>query len=317
MADRIPAPDDIGSIDEMILPSRACLMTVRDVLCEARRFGLQDAAAAARRTTRKAKDEDRKSAAALSCLWEAVSCLELAATVAAPWVDPQLNSPSGAWVEMTRYDPGRANRFYESSHKWTDERFGVLSAHFFRHGSDGSMLEMMREFGVVDPELLGAMEEAQEATARFLRRRFEYLAARWAEMRAYAAAFEHGLLLVPSEAGQVIDDDDQVIPHAMLVWETRREGSRGHIGDTVDGAIEAAAAVGELAIDVADHVADARLQMIELLEFEDGKVYLTPWENPFPYWVQRGDVSPEALERLQRGMRLGWLRAQDDEPEVS
>jgi hypothetical protein len=312
VADRIPAPEDIGSVDETILPSRACLMSVRDLQCQARRLGLRDAVAAARRSSRRTANKDRQAAAALSCLWEAVCCLELAATVAAPWVDPQLNSSSGAWVEMTRYDPGRANRFYESSHKWTDERFGVISAHYFRHGSEGSMLEIMRKFGVVDKALLGPMEEAQEATARFLRRKFEYLAQRWSEMRGYAAAYEHGLLLVPAEIGEVLDENDAVIPHAILVWETRKEGSRGHMGDSVESAVEAAASAGDLAIDLAHHVADSRLRTIELLEFEDGQVYLTPWQDPFPYWFERSDISPKALERLEREIRLGWIRAEDD-----
>lgn len=119
VADRIPAPDNLGDTNSFVLPSRACLLSVRDLLCATRRTALLDAVKEARRIVgKRSSSEDRRSAAALETLWEATACLELAANVAAPWVDPQLNSPSGAWVEMTHYDPGRANRFYESSHNW-------------------------------------------------------------------------------------------------------------------------------------------------------------------------------------------------------
>src|SRR4051794_5716492 len=100
LADRIPAPADLGDLSQTILPSRACLLSVRDVLAPARQAALDDALAAARKAARR-DDHDQQAAAALACCWEAVSALELASTVAAPWVDPQTSTTSGAWVEMT------------------------------------------------------------------------------------------------------------------------------------------------------------------------------------------------------------------------
>ena len=116
MADRIPAPADMPDARLMLLPSRACLLSVRETLCTARRAALVEAERMALEVIRKEHDGDRAQAAALACVWEAAACLELAANVAAPWVDPQVPSENGGWVEMTRYDAGRANRFYESSH---------------------------------------------------------------------------------------------------------------------------------------------------------------------------------------------------------
>src|SRR5215211_7442769 len=180
VAERIPAPEDLGDLRTFVLPSRACLLSVRDLLCATRRMALGESVQAARRLVqKKSATDDRRSAAALEVLWETVACLELAASVAAPWVDPQLQSPSGAWVEMTHYDPGRANRFYESSHKWTDARFAVLSAHRFRHGEDMSMLDTLIVEGLVDESMIAAFEEAEGATTRFLRERFETLADAW------------------------------------------------------------------------------------------------------------------------------------------
>lgn len=144
MPDRIPAPTDIGDLDKLVLPARACLMSIGDVLGPARRPALQDSIRNARQIAKRSDSDDRSNAAALAAMWECVACLELAATVAAPWVDPQLDSENGAWVEMTRYDGGRANRFYESSHKWSDERFGVLSGHRLRHGASDSLLDAIR-----------------------------------------------------------------------------------------------------------------------------------------------------------------------------
>lgn len=311
-AERVPAPDDLGDLKAFILPSRACLLSVRDVLCSARRGALEDSVRAARRTVRKSSaSQDRRSAVAVETLWEAVACLELAATVAAPWVDPQLQSPNGAWVEMTRYDAGRANRFYESSHKWTDERFAILSTHRFRHGDDTSMLDMLRAEGLSDERMIAAFEEAEAATSRFLRERFDTLATAWKSMRSYAAGFEHGLLLVPAEVGAVVNADDEVIPHAIVMWETRKDASRGHIGDSVEGAIDAAEIAGMLAIDLAHHVSDARLRIVEALDFEDDEVYLRPWQDPFPYWFRRGDVSDETLELLEANVRLAWVTVEE------
>jgi hypothetical protein len=314
LAERIPAPPNLGDLQKFILPSRACLTAVRDLLCAARRSALIDGVRAARHTSKKASaSEDQRAAAALETLWEAVACLELAARVAAPWVDPHLPSPNGAWVEMTRYDSGRVNRFYESSHNWTDERFAVLSTHRFRHGDSTSMLDVMRDEGLTNETMAAAFNEAEAATTRFLRDRFTTLATAWKDMRAYAAAFEHGLLLVPSEVGAIVDDDDNEVPHAIVVWETRKDASRGHMGDSVDDAIASAEQAGELAIDLAHYVADARLRIVNALEFEGDDVYLRVWDNPVPYWFHRGDVSEETLEVLRR-TRIGWIKDNDETP---
>jgi hypothetical protein len=244
-------------------------------------------------------------------MWECVACLELAANVAAPWVDPQMRSENGAWVEMTRYDGGRANRFYESSHKWSDERFGVLSGHRFGHAVPDSLIDVMRSQGVGDERIFAALTEAERATAAFLRTRFTSLAGAWKSMRGYAGAFEHGLLFIPSTVGSIVDANDDVVPHAILVWETRKEASLGHVGDSIGTAIDSAEYIGELAIDLAHHVSDARLRLIETLEFEGDAAYLAPWEDPFPYWFNRADVSPETLEVLQ-GFRIVWVREEAD-----
>jgi hypothetical protein len=156
----------------MLLPSRACLLSVRETLCAARRTALIDAERMALEVIRKGRDRDRAQVSALACVWEATACLELAANVAAPWVDPQVPAENGGWVEMTRYDAGRANRFYESSHNWDDDRYAVLSGHVPIRGSEHTLLEFLAEAGIINAELIAAYEEAQRATAGFLREVF-------------------------------------------------------------------------------------------------------------------------------------------------
>lgn len=296
----------------MLLPSRACLMSVRDTLCVARRDALAEAVRMASETLD--RDSDRAQAATLACLWEATACMELAANVAAPWVDPQIPAENGGWVEMTRYDPSRANRFYESSHKWDDDRYSVLSGHVFIHGAEHNMLEMLAGMGLVDPNLIAAYEEAQRATASFLRDLFVEFGSAWRQFRPYAAAYEHGLLFVPAAVGDIVDEDESVIPHALMTFHTRQDASMGHAGDG-DGlapVVATAKRIGEQASDVADYVADARLRSIEPMEFEGDKIFLRPWSNPFPYWFRRGAVSGTTLELLQQGITVGWLRVEDD-----
>jgi hypothetical protein len=297
----------------MLLPSRACLLSVRETLCTARRAALADAEKVALEAIRKRRDGDRAQVAALVCVWEATACLELAANVAAPWVDPQVPAENGAWVEMTRYDPGRANRFYESSHKWGADRYAVLSGHVFMRGSEHTLLDALAKAGLINAELMSAYEVAQRATASFLRDVFAQLAQGWKQFRAYAAAYEHGLLFVPSEVGDVVDKDDNVIPHALLIFQTRQDSSMGHVGDELKPAVEQARYIGELACDVAEHVADSRLRSVEVLDFDGDEVFLKPWTNPFPFWFRRGAVSDETLSVLQKDVTLSWIRVEDDE----
>ena len=115
---------------------------------------------------------------------------------------------------------------------------------------------------------------------------------------------------MPSAVGQVVNDRDELVPHAIVVWGTRRDASRGAIGDSVKGAVDGAEQVGLLAIDVAEHVADARLRVVDALEFEDGNVFLRPWQRPFPYWVKRGALTDEELGVLNRA-QIAWIEETD------
>jgi hypothetical protein len=310
MTDRIPAPD-IGDIQRMVLPSRALWITVRDVLCDACRAALADAVRAARRLAKKKQgDDDLLGATVLETMWEAVSCLELAANVAAPWVDHQMDSPHGRWAEMTNYDPTRVNRFYESSHKWTDERFAALSGHRFDDGQ--SLVDILSSTGFEDARFSAAFEQAETATTKLLRDRFEYLAANWGNMRGYAAAYEHGLLLVPSAYGEAVDEKNQPLSQPLIAWATRKDAVLWPGDTTITQLIDLAESAGGLAIDLADYVADARLRLVESLDFDGDKVFLRPLRNPIPYWVNEGDLSEETIEVLDR-MRLNWVdREQGD-----
>lgn len=181
--ERIRAPAKLADIERNLLPTRALLLSVHEVSCPARRIALDDALEAARDLTERKHTPDDLGAALLAALWESVGSLELAANVAAPWVDRRLQSPHGRWPEMTRYEPGRANRFYESSHKWTDQRFAAISGHRFDDPQETSMLDVFNAFGEIDPRLSAAFEEAEKATARCLRANFAALAGGWKSMR--------------------------------------------------------------------------------------------------------------------------------------
>jgi hypothetical protein len=316
MNERLPAPEGIGDLARTILPSRAVFLTVRDMLCDARRVGLRDALAAARRADEQSADVDQRAAALLEVSWEAVSCLELAANVAAPWVDPQLQSPHGRWAETTRYDPSRVNRFYESSHNWTDERFAALSGHRFYDSEGASTVDVLREAGVEDERFTTAFAQAEAATTSFLRERFELLANAWQSLKGYAASYEHALLLVPSKYGQAVDGQERVIPQPMIAWATRKDGALWPEGHSASEILDYAEQVGDLAIDVADYVADCRLRIVEALEFEEGQVYLRAFQNPIPYWVRRGDLSAETLALLN-AMSISWIEpdAPDHDPD--
>jgi hypothetical protein len=192
-------------VQRNFLPTRALLLSVRDTLCPSRELALADALTAARQTLARQRPLDEVAAAIFAVMWESVSCLELAANVAAPWVDRQMGHlPHGRWAEMTRYDGGRANRFYESSHNWTDERFAYVSGHRFDEPPGTSILDALREGGFQDDRLDRAFAEAEAATTRWMRKKFEQLATRWHLLRSYGASYEHGLLLVPSAHAEAV-----------------------------------------------------------------------------------------------------------------
>lgn len=275
------------------------------MLCGARRGALNDATRAARRLVKKPPvDTDLVGAAVLEALWEAVSCLELAANVAAPWVDPSLNSPHGRWAEMTVYDPRRVNRFYESSHKWADARFAALSGHRFDNGQ--SLVDVLREAGFDDDRFTAAFDQAEAGTIRFLRDRFAYLSDTWKGLRGYAAAYEHGLLQAPAAYGTAVDEEDQPLAPPLIVWATRTNAVLWPDGMTSTDLIERAETAGGLAVDLADYVADARLRLVESLDFDEGRLFLKPLQNPIPYWVHKGDLTDETMALLD-GMSLRWV----------
>jgi hypothetical protein len=296
----------------MILPSRAIFLTVRDTLCEARRLGLKDSVQAARRSLSGSASKDEDAAAVLETMWEAVSCLELAANLAALWVDPQLPAPNGRWAEATLYDPTRANRFFESSHNWTDERFAALSGHRVYGDGDASTLELLKQAGFEDQRFSTAFEEAEASTTKFLRESFQRLADGWQFLKGYAASYEHGLVLVPSAYGEAVDAHEEPIPVALIVSATRKDAAMWPEGHTAEEILDFAENIGGFAIDVAEHVADARLRLVESLEFEDGNVYMGQFRNPIPYWTKKGELSEQTIALLD-GMSINW--AEPTEPE--
>jgi hypothetical protein len=313
MADRRKAPIEKGDLERMVLPSRAIYLSIRDTLCEARRLGLADAARSARKTLSGSAGADAKAMAVLETMWEAVSCLELAANAAIPWVDAQLPGPNGRWAEATLYDGSRVNRFFESSHNWSDVRFAALSAHRYYGSGDASMVELLKEAGFDDARFAKAFEAAEAATNRFLRERFQRLAQAWQFLKGYAASYEHGLLLVPSDYGEAVDAHEQPMAQPLIVWATRKDAAMWPEGHSAGELVDFAENIGGFAIDVADYVADARLRLVESLEFDEGEVYLGPLRNPISYWVTKGELSDETVALLD-GMSIGWVNREEDRP---
>lgn len=311
MPDRRRAPIEKGDLERIVLPSRAIYLAVRDTLCEARRLGLSDAVRAARKKLSGPASADERAMAVLETMWEAVSCLELAANTAAPWVDSQLPAPNGRWAEATLYDGSRVNRFFESSHNWSDVRFAALSAHRFYGSGDASTIEILEEAGFEDERFSKAFAEAEAATSRFLRERFRRLAEAWQFLKGYAASYEHGLLLVPSDYSDAVDEQEQAIEQPLIMWATRKEAAMWPEGHTTHEIVDFAENIGGFAIDLADYVADARLRLVESVEFEDGEVYLQEIRNPIPYWIKKGDLTEETIALLD-GMSIRWADPDED-----
>jgi hypothetical protein len=308
VSERVPAPEGIVDIERNFLPTRALLLSVRDTLCPSRRLALTDALGSARQTLARGRPLDETAAAVFGVMWECVSCLELAANITAPWVDRKMGYlPHGRWAEMTFYDPFRANRFYESSHNWTDERFANVSGHRFDEPPGTSILDVLKAGGLQDDRFDRLFAEAEAATTHRMRKQFEYLASRWPMLRIYGAAYEHGLLLVPSAHAEAVAADGTVAPEALMAWETRKDGVLHTEHATPREVLTWAHGAGELAVALADYVADTRLNLSESVGFDDQGPYLRPLRNVIPYWVDDGDL-PEETMKLLDNMSVNWVR---------
>jgi hypothetical protein len=138
-----------------------------------------------------------------------------------------------------------------------------------------------------------------------LRGRFQRLADAWQFLKGYAASYEHGLLLIPSDYSDAVDEQEQVIEQPLITWTTRKEAAMWPEGHTAHEIVDFAENIGGFAIDLTDYVANARLRLVESLEFEDGEVYVKEIRNPIPYWVTKGDLSEETIALLD-GMSIRW-----------
>ena len=132
----------------------------------------------------------------------------------------------------------------------------------------------------------------------------------------YAAAYEHGLLFVPESAGGVVDAQGETVAHSIVALETRKNAAKGLRDTPLTELSTHVEYVDKLAIDVASHVADARLRVTEAIEIDpDGSVWLVPWQQAIPYWVRKGDLGDEQRAVLD-GLQINWID-EDDEADAS
>lgn len=280
------------SLHRTLLPGAACLRAVRDTLVPLRMAGLNDA-------VRAAAGRPTHPELVLEAIWESSSCLELAANVAAPWVDPQLRPDSGPWGEMVVYDGGRATRFYESSHKWGATSAEVLSAHAIGPNGSLPLIDVFERMGLRDRALLSAMRKAEAATARHMLDVLKYLATSWNQLRGLANSFEHGLVSAPPSIGVVTDSTDAPIEGAFVTWLAKGEQLATLSPDQMAGALSVATDSGRLALDLARHFADARLFGFHGLDIEAGTWrFHESFSAPFPHWVRRDDLTSEERSLL-------------------
>jgi hypothetical protein len=116
---------------------------------------------------------------------------------------------------------------------------------------------------------------------------------------------------VPSDYSEAVDEQEQAIEQPLITWATRKEAAMWPEGHTAHEIVDFAENIGSFTIDLADYVADARLRLVESLEFEDGEVYLKEMRNPIPYWVTKSELSEETIALLD-GMSIRWTDPDED-----
>jgi hypothetical protein len=289
----------------VMLPSRAYLLSFRDQTLPARRVALEDASEHFEEA-RANEDSGWIDMALLGLMSEAVQVLEDVANIGTAYESPIAGLPH--YVTATTYSPTRATRFYGGLKNWPQDRFKVLAGLWVRDP------ETQREFPLaetpgwgeqLDEVDIAAITEAEDATVKLLRPHMLALARAWRDYGSYFHAFKHGGLAINREDFRLVGDDEQEIERnpSIQIW-MRKKGDGGAYGDTnltAEKVAVQAKAEGVLALDVAEHLLDARLCSLEAVTFDDAGniVGVEDRFSPWQFWLHGPDLSQGTRDRLR------------------
>lgn len=289
---------------QILLPSRAYLLSVREQTLPARRLAFDDAVAHFMEAA-DGPDAGVRDMALLGLIGDALQVVEDIGYFATAYSKP---IPGIAhYVSATIFNDRTPNNFYSSLKKRTTEELKVIAGLWLLDASSGVTLpihDALQLGDQLDGDDRAALLEAEDATIKLLRPFLLQLAHAWEVYRRYFHAFKHGGLIISRDDFQLVDDAGADEETSLQIWLTRGgEGSAW--GDTELTPTEVADQVrrtGVLALDIFEYLLDARLGSVELIEFgDDGSVHaLRRPSSLWTFWFHETQVSERTRARLRK-----------------
>lgn len=293
---------------ETVLPERALLKGVMDVIVPTREQALElvELQVAARRRGSSHKHRDRRAALAMDACWEATVAMELAARVVKLVVEPAA-VPSGKWVSLLHYESVKADQFFQCVHKLSDGQLEALAGVRAHDGNDWVFWPDQLFVDGSDSAAISALRTAGRATGQHLKTVLLELAQRWKEFKRISHAAEHGFVYFPSEYASVVEADGTVVSFDVLALETQKDAGFGTEASWSD-VVNAAASAARRALQLVTFVADVRLRFMDSLDCEaaDGRLK-SDWHFEPHYWFREEAVAPEMVDVLDAGFSVTWV----------
>jgi hypothetical protein len=316
--------DEWPSVEKVMLPSRAFLLSWRDQTLPTRIAAIEDAADLFAETVADGPS-GRTDMALLGLIAEAMQPLEDFAYLATAWTEPFGNL--AFYVKATVYSGWTPSSFWQRIHKRDADYFDALAGYSGTNPATGAIEDVMENLGVLSlltEDVQQALARARTATQSRLRRILGVLASDWAQFGDYFYAYKHGGLTVNRDdvawVGDGVNELTPTTPRriaSLAAWHRggkQMDGggefglSPSEIANTVEG-------TGRLAIDLCDAFVESRLAVFDAVEFgsEATIVALRPAQLPWTVWLREADLPPETWAIVGAGPRLTWTGAADDD----
>jgi hypothetical protein len=288
-------PDDFPDMQTFVLPSRAYLKSFQEQTVPARRAALEDSRARFDSTPGEGHDAQL---GLLSVIGDALQVVEDVGVMA----NALTTGYEGLsfYVMATVYESSHVNNFYSQLHRRDSDYFLRLAALRLGGRSIHEGLEFNPPLTADDDAAIAA---AEDATARLLAHNLGHLAKAWETYRQFFHAYKHGALIANPEDVQLMRDRAEVVARTA-VWRRHREQPEVGANFSLPLAelAEHATDVGELALDVANYIADTRSVVFTWMRFTDdgriehpGPIHTVPWN----FWLRSGDIDEDVLAHLE------------------
>lgn len=309
------------SLEKVMLPSRAFLLSWQEQTLPARSAAIEDAVDHFERLGAEASDGARDYAV-LGVIGEAIQPLEDLAYLATAWDQPFGGLAN--YVRATVYSSFTASNFWQRIHKRDEEYLDVLAGYSARDSGSGKTEDILE--GLVErvakealsDEQLAALDDARQVTRNRLRRLLGALGQDWQQFSDYFYAYKHGGLAVHRPDAAWVDDDvaelEDSTPRrtpAIAVWHRGGKAleGRGEFKLSADEIVRTASGTGRLGVDLVDAFVHSRLAVFDAVEFaNDGSVVgLRPTQLPWTIWLREADLPEDVWKLIGRGPRLTWI----------